>query len=183
MKKKLLLAVVLAFVSMGALFAQLKGNDITGLWYGPKEPNNSVPVLEIFEHQGKYYAYGFGYKKDTAPAVAVSPVDDQNPDPALRSRPKGEVVFLYDVKFNPAKQEWVDGEIYRPLDGKYFYVSSGKLSKDGSTLSWRVSVDKAGMFGTTLEWSRIGDTTLYAKLPKASREVLIKNIPSVRIKK
>lgn len=183
MKRLLVSSILLIFLNLGSLFAQLKGGDILGLWYAPAEGDGSVPVVEIFENEGKYYAYGFMFKPGTGPVRTVTPTDEKNPDPSLRTRPRTEVVFLYDVKFNAAKQEWGEGEIYNPLEGKYFYVPSGKLSKDGSTLNWRASIDKGGALGKTIKWVRIDTPQDYAKEKRPARGTLINNIPEKRMKK
>ncbi len=171
--KKLFLLFALMISRITFLQAQALENDILGFWFSQADKAGNVSVIEIFEHGGKYYAYGIVYKNEDKRSEKR---DINNPDPSLRSRKMNEVVFLYNVGFNPAKGRWEAGEIYRPEDGKYFYVASGKLSVDGKTLTWRVGIDKKGLMGANLVWTRVPDPSKYATL-KTPKDILLKNIP------
>ena len=177
--RRLFLLLMFMISTAALLQAQVSANDIVGIWFSHAGEAGSVSLVEVFEHEGKYYAYGMAYKEKS---TGNEMLDVKNPDPALRRRKMNEVVFLYDVVFNSAKEQWEGGEIYRPGDGKYFYVAWGRLSPDRKTLVWRVSVDRRGLMGANLEWTRVPDEAKYAAF-KTPKDILIKNIPKERKKK
>ncbi|MGL4524783.1 MAG: DUF2147 domain-containing protein [Spirochaetia bacterium] len=176
MKKMIFTLFLSIFAS--ALYAQA-ANDILGYWYGPKEKNGEQMITEIFEHRGKYYSYGFGYRSG-----GTGMVDDvRNPDPELKGRSLVGAIFVYDVVFNAGKKSWENGEIYRPMDGKYFYLNTKSFSADKKTLVWRASLDKAGRMGADLEWTRVPEAELKDHLSrKPSKERVLSTMPKTRQK-
>lgn len=149
-------------------WSQIKAEDILGSWVMPadKESGHNIDTLvEIFEHNGKFYGYGYAYLDGSVNHAK----DSQNSDPALRDRDISDVIFLYELVFDG--KEWTDGEIYRPKDGKYFY-NRAKLSNDKSKLILRSTVDKAGVFGITQAWSRLADTAKFDKLKKPKNTLI-----------
>lgn len=54
------------------------------------------------------------------------------------------------------KDEWNGGKIYNPYDGKT-YNSKMSIDKDGN-LVLRGSLDKAGIFGKSMKWTRVPDS-------------------------
>lgn len=143
MKKTVIL--LMMFLSAG-LFAREAG-DITGLWYGQEDSAGRVPVVEIFEENGLFYAYSFGYKEGDAGLN-----DDNNPDPQMRGLPLKGLVYLFDLAFS--KDEWKGGRIYNPESGKIYYAKAS-LSDDGNRLNIKATIDGAGLFGKTLTWTRV----------------------------
>ena len=78
-------------------------------------------------------------------------LDDNNPDPALRSRPILGMDLI--AGFTRAgKKKWEDGTIYDPRDGKT-YKCVMKLQRDG-TLKVRGYVG-ISLFGKTVVWTRV----------------------------
>ena len=77
-------------------------------------------------------------------------LDDNNPDPALQSRPILGMDLI--AGFSRASDtKWEDGTIYDPRDGKT-YKCVMKLRRDG-TLKVRGYVG-ISLFGKTVEWTR-----------------------------
>ncbi|WP_407640966.1 hypothetical protein [Brevinema andersonii] len=68
--------------------------------------------------------------------------------------------------------------MYRPKDGKYFYNRT-KLSDDKKKLILRSTIDKAGVFGVTQEWSRLANTSKFDELRK-SKSTLISLLSTVK---
>lgn len=152
MKKKILWILSLLIFS-SVLFAQTpKANDIVGLWYSEKDADGLIPVVEIFEENGKYYGYFFDYKGGYN---GPDKKDVKNPNKELRDLPVKGLVYLMGLSFD--QNEWKGGKIYNPYDGKTY---NGKLSleKNGQELLVRGSLDKAGILGKTMRWTRVPDS-------------------------
>lgn len=165
MKKVVL---IVGFLLSVSIFASASG-DLLGFWYMQKDLENRTPVTEIFEKEGKYYAYAFAFKD----LEYSDEKDTNNPDEALRSRSMNGLVFIYDLEFK--KDKWVNGWIYNPDDGKDYHIK-GTLSKDKQTITWRVSVDGFGLFGKDIEWTRIDAPSQYMKF-KPNLETIYPRIP------
>ncbi|MGL5722272.1 MAG: DUF2147 domain-containing protein [Brevinema sp.] len=150
-----------------------EANDIVGLWYMPKDKKGRVSVAEVFEKNGKYYAYAFAYQDKSV----GTDTDVKNPDAALQSRPMSEVVFIYELTYDNGS--WKDGEIYNPDNGKYFHLA-GKITSKG-VLEWRASIDAAGLFGSTIVWRPVTKPSEYDQF-KPARATIDANIPTTRKK-
>ncbi|MGL4393638.1 MAG: DUF2147 domain-containing protein [Brevinema sp.] len=173
MKKLALLLTLLITPSLWAQNAQ----DILGSWMMQESKDGAVSsLIEIFEHEGKFYAYGYAMVDGSS----TKDLDVHNKNKELRSRPMRDVIFLYGVSFENGT--WGNGEIYRPTDGSYFFVK-GKLS-DPDTLEWRASVDKAGVFGATQVWKRVPADKSFSsmKTPKDKLLKLVSELKYYRIK-
>ena len=163
MKKKILCIVSLLICS-SILFAQApKANDIVGLWYSEKDADGLIPVVEIFEEDGKYYGYFFDYQGGYN---GPEKKDEKNPNKELRDLSLKGLVYLMGLSF--AKDDWRGGKIYNPYDGKTY---NGKLSleKNGQELLVRGSLDKAGLLGKTMRWTRVPDSekSLYTPMQRS----------------
>ncbi|MGL4562376.1 MAG: DUF2147 domain-containing protein [Brevinema sp.] len=146
--KNILIALMIFIANVS--WSQQNAQDIVGSWLmKPGKGETLGTIVEIFEYDSKFYAYGYGLT-DGSHSTAI---DSKNPDPALRTRSMKDVIFLYGISFNQGK--WQGGEIYRPSDGSYFHVK-GELS-DLNTLRLRASIDKTGIFGETQIWTRLSD--------------------------
>lgn len=152
----------------------LNANDIIGLWYIPEDSKGRTPVADVFQKNGKFYAYAFAYK-DLSQSTEK---DVNNPNVALRNREMREVIFVYDLTMKGDKL--VSGEIYNPDEGKFFHLK-GKLSKDKNTITWKASIDGAGLFGKTIVWKRVTNPSKYITL-KPNMSIIEKNIPRTRQK-
>lgn len=136
-----------------------KEPKITGLWYTHENKKGVISVAEIYEENGKYYAYGFDYKTK---GRGVEIYDIHNPNPALQKKPMRGLIMIFDVKKESKKSS--GGFIYNPENGKTYHVSL--QLKDDTTLAVRASVDSTGVFGHTLEWKRVEDGHSYKPLSK-----------------
>ena len=161
MKKALIL--LMMFLSAG-LFARDAG-DITGLWYGQEDSAGRVPVVEIYEENGLFYAYSFGYKEGDAGLN-----DDNNPDPQMRGLPLKGLVYLFDLAFS--KDSWKGGKIYNPESGKIYYAKAS-LSDDNNRLNIKATIDGAGLFGKTLTWTRVPASEQNRFTPSAASRPVI----------
>ena len=162
--KKTILCIASLLIFSGISFAQApKANDVVGLWYSEKDSNGLIPVVEIFEENGKYYGYFFDYKGGYN---GPDKKDEKNPDKGLRSLSLKGLVYVMGLSFD--KDEWKGGKIYNPYDGKTY---NGRLSleKNGQELLVRGSLDKAGLLGKTMRWARVPDSekSLYKPLERS----------------
>lgn len=90
------------------LFADdFKKSDIVGYWLTSEKDGK----FEIYEKDGKYFGKLIWSK-------TPGKKDDNNPDPKLRDR---EIVGLEILQgFEWDGEEWVDGQIYNPRNGKTY---------------------------------------------------------------
>lgn len=121
--------------------AELKGEFITHIGESGRQS-----VVEFFEHNGKYYAYGYANVDGSGPKP-----DDKNPNPKLKGRMDKGAVFVYDLQ--KSGNSYKNGIIYNYDDGKEYYLKAE--FSDDNTLEMRASLDKMGMMGKTLIWKRL----------------------------
>jgi uncharacterized protein (DUF2147 family) len=114
-----------------ALFAQ-DANKVVGVWL-TQDGDSKVTISR--DSKGKFIGEITWLKE---PLKEGKPkVDDKNPDPALRNRPTLGLKLLEGFTFDQSKNEWVDGTIYDPKEGKtykcfmWFDKDPNKLSVKG----------------------------------------------------
>ena len=149
--KKLFLLTGMLFICSSIMVMAQNANDVVGLWYSEKDSEGLIPVVEIYEENGRYYGYSFAYKD---PYNGPESLDEKNPDPKLKKLPLKGLVYIMGLVFD--KNEWNGGKIYNPYDGKT-YNSKLSIDKDGK-LVLRGSIDKAGILGKTMKWTRVPDS-------------------------
>lgn len=155
--KKLLLSLIFAALAFG--------EGICGYYILEKNDAGNQSIVEVFQKDGKYYAYGFA---NTDGSVGY---DVNNPDEKLRGRPLRGAVFMWGLIKDG--DEYDDGKIYNNATGKT-YSASAKV--EGNTLKVRATV---WGFGKTLTWTRLSDEQVAPYLDKKpSMEEVIKTIPS-----
>lgn len=136
-------------LAMGA-FAFAQG--ICGYYILEKNDKGNQSIVEVFQKDGKYYAYGFA---NTDGSVSY---DVNNPDEKLKNRPLNGAVFMWGLVKDG--DEYDDGKIYNNANGKT-YSASAKL--EGDTLKVRATV---WGFGKTLTWKRLSDEQVAPYLDK-----------------
>ena len=143
MKKLFLFTLFTCLVS--SLFAASNPDDIIGVW----KDGQGKGQVQIFKQNGKYYGKIIWLKKPQD--LNDHPkVDKNNPNPSLRNKPVLGLLMLKDFKYND--DEWSDGRIYNPSDGKE-YKAYMKL-KDKNTLSVRGYIG-ISLLGKTDTWIRV----------------------------
>jgi uncharacterized protein (DUF2147 family) len=126
MKNFILLLIMLALTS--SVFAGGNPDAILGVWAN----GTNRGQIQIFRQNGKYYGKIIWLAKPND-QNGIAKVDKNNPDKKVRSKPLLGLIMMRDFKFED--DEWVDGKIYNPDDGKE-YKAYMKL-KDPQTLSVR----------------------------------------------
>ena len=79
------------------------------------------------------------------------PLDKNNPDPALRSRPLQGLEILKDLTYSGGS-EWAGGTIYDPKSGKTYHVKVTQPDPDTLKLRGYVGIP---LFGRTEVWHRV----------------------------
>ncbi|SFB82391.1 hypothetical protein SAMN02745150_00964 [Brevinema andersonii] len=123
MKKILVFSFLTILTSTIDSWSQVKAEDILGSWVMPSDKesgHNLDTVVEIFEHNGKFYGYGYAYLDGSV----NNQKDAQNPDPALRDRNISDVIFLYELVFDGKE----NGRMVKFTDQKTENISITALS-------------------------------------------------------
>ncbi len=126
MKSLLLLFVV--FFSVITSYASGNPDAILGIWSNASNRGQ----IQVYKQNGKYFGKIIWLIKPND-QNNLPKVDKNNPDKNLQSKPLLGLVMLRDFKYKD--EEWVNGKIYNPEDGKE-YKAYMKL-KDNQTLSVR----------------------------------------------
>lgn len=144
MHKLLFAALGLAFVMLSASMTMPAptGDRILGVWLtGSKEAK-----VEIFKKGDQY----FGKIIWLIPEKQAKK-DEKNPDAALRSQPLVGLEMLKGFSFDKGDDEWSDGTIYDPKNGKTY--SCILTLKDARTLNVRGYIGFS-MIGRTDVWTK-----------------------------
>jgi len=121
----LLLAIFFSFITT---YASGNADAILGIWSNASDRGH----IQIYKQNGKYFGKIIWLIKPND-QNNLPKVDKNNPDKNLRSKPLLGLVMLRDFRYED--EEWVNGKIYNPDDGKE-YKAYMKL-KDNQTLSVR----------------------------------------------
>lgn len=113
------------------VIAQNKPDDVLGIWFNEEKTSK----VQIFKEGTKYFAKVVWLKETTDKITGKPRVDNLNPDVKLQSAPLLGLVVMKDFIFD-GKDEWEDGTIYDPKNGKTYscymkFDSPGKLKIRG----------------------------------------------------
>lgn len=153
-------------IALSLLFAVFAWSEgICGYYLLEKNDEGKEAIAEIFEKDGKYYAYGIGNSDGTFSQ------DVNNKDEKLKGRSLRGVVFMWGLVQDG--DEWDDGKIYNTSNGKT-YSASAKL--EGDTLKVKATV---WGFGKTLTWKKLTPEEVASFVEnKPSMEEVISTIPT-----
>jgi uncharacterized protein (DUF2147 family) len=141
-KLTILLTLLVAFSLMAMAW---NPDDIVGVW----KNGSGKGHIQIYRQGTKYYGKII-WLRDAKDAAGIPKKDRHNPDEAQRSRPLVGLVMLRNFAYDD--DEWTDGRVYNPSDGKE-YKAYIKM-KDRNTLDVRGYVGFS-LFGKTDTWSRV----------------------------
>ena len=139
--KKILFCMIFMLAPLAAAFAQ----DVIGKW----KLEDGSAIVEVYK-QGDVYNGKIVWLKDPTEADGTPAVDNQNPDPKLRSRQVIGLNMLHGLK--KVGGEYTGGSIYDPGNGKTYNCS---MKVEGDVLHVRGSLDKKGLLGRTMDWFRV----------------------------
>lgn len=145
MKKITMLFLAFAFVS--ALLAQ-NADDVVGTWL-TQDGDSKVEIVK--KTDGKYEGKIVWLKEPFEDDGTTEKLDDENPDPKLKTRPIMGLPLLKNFVFDD--DEWDDGTIYDPKSGKtyscYMWFDD---SKDVLFVKGFIGVS---LIGKKVSWERV----------------------------
>ncbi len=121
-------------------------DSLKGLWFGDISKNGATPVIEVFERNGKYYAIAFTSRNKKNDDSSL--LDTENPDPKMRNRRRGSIVFIEGLSWNARKSCWEGGTYYDADTGKTHNIISVKLAENHKTLTFN-------LHGKKCEWTYV----------------------------
>lgn len=141
------------------LYAANNAKDVEGFWLMPEKPKGRMKVAKIIVIDNKVYAYGIALHDDVK-----STLDIHNPNKSLRDKDLKGLIFIYDIEFKDG--EWQTGRIYHTDQGSTYYAKIS-LSEDKNTLFLKASLDKNGVVGATVKWTRLSkeESNKYSDIP------------------
>lgn len=153
MKRFSLATMILGLVVVASAFMinELSADDIKGTYWNAEK---TAHILMYKATNGKYYGK-LEMLTEPNDANGNPKKDPYNPDASLRDRDRLGMVIAKAFTWDADENEWNDGTIYNPQDGKtydgYMYFKDGDKSK----LYLRGYVMGMPFLGKTSEWSRI----------------------------
>lgn len=126
---------------IAAAFAQ----DVVGKW----KLDDGSAIVEVYK-SGDSFNGKIVWLQDPTEPDGTPAVDNNNPDPKLRSRQLIGLNMLSGLK--KTGSEYTGGSIYDPGNGKTYNCS---MKVEGDVLKVRGSLDKRGLIGRTMDWFRV----------------------------
>ncbi len=146
---------ILFFILFTSIFSSEK--DIHGKWITEKSKKGKQLLVEFYKKDDKYYGKILALVSDdyplSNPYTGKEKLDSANPDKELQKRPLIGADFVSDFTYNPNKNQFENGVIYNPDNGKTYYCSIS--FKDNNNLIVKGSIDKMGWIGVKQNWKRI----------------------------
>lgn len=139
--KKIALTIISVMLAASAAFAQ----DVIGKW----KLDDGTAIVEVYK-SGDAYNGKIVWLEEPTDADGTPAKDNNNPDPALRTRKLIGLNMLSGLK-KTADNEYSGGKIYDPGNGKTYNCS---MKVEGNVLKVRGSLDKRGLIGRTMDWFR-----------------------------
>ncbi|WP_295155581.1 DUF2147 domain-containing protein [uncultured Brachyspira sp.] len=157
--RKIISAVIFIIIFNSFLYSANNAKDAEGFWAMPQKPKGRIKIAKIIEINNKVYAYAVELHNNVK-----SIFDIYNPNKALRNKELKGLIFIYDIEFKNG--EWQTGKIYHTDQGSSYYAKIS-LSEDKNTLFVKASLDKSGLIGATVEWTRISkeEALKYSDIP------------------
>ncbi len=112
MKKHLFISIVALFIP---LFLAAQANKIEGVWFN-EEKTSTIEMKK--DSDGKYYGKINWLEEPNENGKPK--IDDENPDPELAKRPVMGLPLVNDFVYDSKKEQWNDGNIYDPKNGKTY---------------------------------------------------------------
>ena len=139
--KKIFLSMIFMLLPLAAAFAQ----DVIGKW----KLEDGSAIVEVYK-QGDVFNGKIVWLENPTEDDGTPAVDNNNPDPKLRSRQLIGLNMLNNLKKDGG--EYSGGSIYDPGNGKTYNCS---MKVEGDVLHVRGSLDKRGLLGRTMDWFRV----------------------------
>ena len=145
--------VFLSLISSSSLsYAQSFSADaILGYWLS----ESGKGVIQIYK-KGNEFEGKLVWIKDIHDGKVKDKFDIENPDEKLKTRSLVGLVNLHGFKFDKDDQEWTDGKIYDPNNGKTYSSYMSLKSKNELKLRGYIGI---ALIGRTSKWIRQKSTT------------------------
>jgi sterol desaturase/sphingolipid hydroxylase (fatty acid hydroxylase superfamily) len=142
--KKVAVTALVLLVSVAGVRAQVKADDVTGIW----QTHGDKPAkVQIYQSGGHYFGKIVYLQFPTENGKPL--LDKNNSDAGKQGRPVLGLVILTGFKFDT--DEWTDGDAYDPEKGKTY--SCTLTLKDKNTLKVRGYIG-ISLIGRTEIWTR-----------------------------
>ncbi len=152
MKKMSLLIAIIGIMIMPVIQAQAQevvADDILGVWMNEDKDAH----VKIFKEGDKFFGKIVWIKDPIDTETGNPKLDKHNPDPELKKRPSLGLELLTNFVFD--EDEWEDGDIYDPKNGKTYSCYMEFTDKnDLNRLKIRGYVG-ISLLGRTTYWSRV----------------------------
>ena len=135
----------IAFLSVNA-FSQ--ADRVLGIWL-TGEKNSQV---EIYKTPAGTYEGKLVWLNEPLDDNGRPKRDTENPDRSLQSRPLKGLILLKDFNYNARANEWKDGTIYDPENGRTY--SAYLWMDDNNTLNIKGFVLGMRFLGRSTTWTR-----------------------------
>lgn len=144
---------VAAPAASGPSSGEVDGADrIVGVYYVIEDESGEESKIKIArDEDGTYYAQVVWMKNPNLPDGSPK-LDVNNPDPALRTGRADRIKIMTGLQYNPRKQEWENGKVYNPVNGKFYksymtFLNDTKLKVRGYL--------GFSMLGRTMYWNKV----------------------------
>jgi len=129
---------------------EVKADDILGVWLNEDKDAH----VEIFKDGDKYFGKIIWLKNPIREETGKPKLDKENEDESLRTRPVMGMLLLSDFEFD-GDDEWEDGTIYDPKNGKtYKCYMEFEDEDDLNTLKVRGFIGFS-LLGRTTYWTKV----------------------------
>ncbi len=144
-----ILAIILAAFYALPASAQIKGDDILGVWLNEDKDAHT----KIEKRGDKYFGNIIWLKNPIDEETGKAKLDDENPDEKLQKRPVMGLELLKDFEFD-GDDEWEDGDIYDPKSGKTYSCWMKFTDDSKNELKVRGFIG-ISLLGRTTYWTRV----------------------------
>jgi uncharacterized protein (DUF2147 family) len=141
-----LVTVVAAWTGVPVMAQTHKTDDIVGVWLNQE----ATAKVQIFKVSNSYYGKIVWLKEPNDSITGKPRTDVENPDPKSQSVPLLGLVKLKGFVFD-GEEEWKDGSIYDPKNGKTYKCYIRFESADVLKIRGYIGVS---MLGRTTLWKR-----------------------------
>ena len=128
---------------------EVGADDILGTWLNEDKDAH----VNIYKENDKYYGKIVWLKNPIDEETGKPKLDDENEDESLRTRPVMGLLLLRDFVFD-GDDEWEDGRIYDPKNGKDYKCYMEFKDDTKNTLKVRGYIG-ISLLGRTTYWTRV----------------------------
>jgi len=159
MKKIGFISLMLAVFASAQVFGQTyQENDVCGIWLNQDKDAH----IKIYRDGTNFLGKIIWMKNPIDPETGKPKLDKNNPEDNLQSRPLDGLIIIRDFTWDAGNQEWEDGEIYDPKNGKTY--SCEMNLENENTLEVRGYVGFSWI-GRTVVWTRLENSPGLEKYP------------------